>query len=176
MRHHKTTLFRLQKCPKTTPVCVVFFLAGTLPSTALIYLRQLGLLGMLARLGDSSVLQYIGRGALLSNTPYKSWFQQLRSVSEQYCLPDPLFILQTPFSKESWKNKCRAMVTSWWKHRLRGEASVLPSLCYFQPSFMFLSKPHPMWTMADNPHEVIKATTVATMLSGRYVTEHKTRY
>ena len=137
MRHHKTTLCmcRLQKCPKTTPVCVVFFLAGTLPSTALIYLRQLGLLDMLARLGDSSVLQSIGRGALLSNTPYISWFQQLRSVSEQYGLPDPLFILQSQPSKESWKNKCRAMVTSWWEQRLRGEASLLP----FFPLFAIFS-------------------------------------
>ena len=33
-----------------------------------------------------------------------------------------------------------------------------------------------MWTMADNPHEVSKATTVATMLSGRYVTDHRARY
>ena len=176
MRHHRITLCRLQRLPKTTPDCVVYFLAGTLPSTALIHLRQLGLLCMLARLGDTSALQQVGRGALLHGSPYKSWFQQLRSVTEQYSLPDPLFILQSPPSKESWKKQCKSMVVSWWEQRLRGEASLLPSLSYFQPSFMSLNKPHPMWTMADNPHEVSKATTVATMLSGRYVTDHRARY
>ena len=51
LRHHRITLCRLQKLSKTTPDSVVYFLAGSLPSTALIHLRQLGLLGMLARLG-----------------------------------------------------------------------------------------------------------------------------
>ena len=41
---------------------------------------------------------------------------------------------------------------------------------------MSLSRPHPMWTMAESPYEVSKACTVATMLSGRYVTDHRARY
>ena len=175
-RHHRTTLCRLQKLAKTTPDCVVVFLAGSLPSTALIHIRQLGLLGMLARLGDRSVLLNIGKGALLHNSNYKSWFQTLRSVTNQYGLPDPLLVLQSPSTKDTWKKICKAKVTSWWEHRLRGEASLLSSLTYCKPCYMSLSKTHPLWTMAESPFEVKKACTVASMLSGRYITDHWARH
>ena len=175
-RHHRTTLCRLQKLARTTPDCVVFFLAGSLPSTALIHIRQLGLLGMMARLGDSSVLQRIGKEALLHNSNYKSWFQGMRSVTSQYGLPDPLLVLQSPPTKDTWKKICKAKVVSWWEERLRGEASLLSSLTYFKPCYMSLSRTHPLWTMAESPHEVSKACTVASMVSGRYVTDHRARH
>ena len=80
-RHHRMTLCRIQKLSRTTPDCVVFFLAGSLPATALLHLRQLGLLGMVARMEANSPLQQVGRQALLSNGRSKSWFQLLRKVS-----------------------------------------------------------------------------------------------
>ena len=176
LRHHRITLCRLQKLSKTTPDSVVYFLAGSLPSSALIHLRQLGLLGMLARLGECSVLQQLGRAALLFTVNCKSWFQQVRTVTQQYSLPDPLQILQSPPSKESWKKLCKANVISWWEERLRGEAALLSSLTYFKPMFMSLNSPHPLWTVAESPFEVRKACTVASMLSGRYVTDHRARH
>ena len=53
---------------------------------------------------------------------------------------------------------------------------MLDSLSYFKASHMSLSSPHPMWTMAESPYEVGKACTVASMLSGRYVTDHRARH
>ena len=175
-RHHKVTLCRLQKLPPTTPDCVVFFLAGSLPATALLHLRMLGLLGMIGRLGPESILQQLGRQILLSNGRGKSWFQVIRSVCQQYELPDPLLILQSTPSKESWKRQCKAKVMSYWEQKLRGEAALLPSLVYFQPSHMSLSTPHPVWSMAESGFEVTKAITVATMLSGRFVTDYHARH
>ena len=175
MRHHRVTLCRLQKLASTTPDCVVFFLGGSLPSSALIHMRQLGLLGMLARLGENSILQQLGRDVLLS-VKSRSWFHGIRSICQQYDLPDPLLTLQTPPGKETWKRMCKAKILSWWEQRLRGEAALLSSLPYFRPSHMSLSSPHPMWSMAETPFEVGKACTVASMLSGRYVTDHRARH
>ena len=121
----------------------MFFLAGSLPATALIHLRQLSLLGMLARLGEESILQQIGRQVLLSKSiKVKSWFSQVRGISQQYTLPDPLLVLQSPFRKESWNKTCKSRIISWWEQRLRGETALLPSLTYFHPSFMSLTKTH----------------------------------
>jgi hypothetical protein len=175
-RHHRVTLCRLQKLASTTPDCVVFFLAGSLPGTALLHLRMLGLLGMLARLGPDSILQQVGRQVLLSNGRGKSWFLEMRIICQQYALPDPLLVLQSQPSKESWKRQCKARVTSQWEEKLRGEASLLPSLVYFRPSHMSLTTPHPLWTLAESGFEVSKASTVATMLSGRYVTDYHARH
>ena len=114
---------------------------------------------MLARLGADSVLQQLGRAALLLTVKCKSWFQQVRTITQQYSLPDPLEILHSPPSKESWKKICKANVISRWEERLRGEAALLFSLTYFKPMFMSLAFPHPMWTMAESPFEVRKACT-----------------
>ena len=60
---------------------------------------------------------------------------------------------------------------------MRGESSLLPSLDYFHPEFMSLTKPHPIWcTAGSNPYETAKAIQQSRFLSGRYrsgsVTKH----
>ena len=60
--------------------------------------------------------------------------------------------------------------------RALGEASFLSSLTYFKPSSMSLTTPHPVWSFAETGFEVAKAVTVATVLSGRYVTDHGARH
>ena len=87
-----------------------------------------------------------------------------------------LLILQYRPTKQSWKGLCKSKIISWWEIRLRGEASLLSSLKYFCPSHMSLATPHPLWTLAESPFEVSKASTVANMLSGRYVTDHRARH
>ena len=51
-RHHRQMMCRLQKLDKNTTICVVYFLAGILPISATLHLRQLGHLGIIARLKD----------------------------------------------------------------------------------------------------------------------------
>ena len=53
---------------------------------------------------------------------------------------------------------------------------MLPSLQYFNSSFMSLSSPHPIWVHANSPYEVSKAVVTARMLSGRYRTDRLTRH
>ena len=71
---------------------------------------------------------------------------------------------------------CKAKTVSYWEEKLRGEAALLPSLVYFQPCYMSLTTPHPLWTMAESGYEVTKANSVATMLSGRYATDYHARH
>ena len=56
------------------------------------------------------------------------------------------------------------------------EAVSLSSLPYFKPQFLSLAQPHPIWTAPENSYEITKAVTVASMLSGRYVTDHRARH
>ena len=106
----------------------------------------------------------------------KSWFLVLRRLSNQYGMPDPLLVLQSPTSKCKWKNLCKSKVIDWWEQKLRAEADLLPSLQHFKPSFMSLSTPHPLWTSAGSPYEVGKAVIAARMLSGRYRTDYLARH
>ena len=155
------------------------FLAGSLPLTGILHLRMLGLLGMIARLGPDSILQQHGRHVLLNasqNSSCSSWFITIRSISQQYSLPDPLIVMQSPPTQYHWKSLTKAKVLDWWQVKLRGEAAHLDSLEYFKPCFMSLSSPHPLWTTAKSPFEVNKAVVTARMLSGRYRTDRLMRH
>ena len=174
-QHHRRTICRLQKLPENTPDCVIFFLAGRLPAPAILDLRMLSLLGMIARLGPTALIQKVGRHMIISRNN-KSWFNKVQSLCSDYHLPNPLQLFQNPPSKESWKNMCKSKVISFWEDKLRLEAEHLSSLHFFKPQFLSLARPHPMWTAPDNSHEVKKAVTVASMLSGRYVTDHRARH
>ena len=174
--HHKVNLERLLKLHRSTPECVVMFLAGSLPATALIHLRMLSILGMVARLGPGNVLHHHGRTVLLSRSASRSWFVAVRSVCLQYALPDPLLVLQTPPTKETWKRLTKSKVIDYWEVKLRAQSAILPSLEYFHPEYMSLRAPHPMFLAAHSPFEVRKAIVVARMLSGRYRTDRLARH
>ena len=172
--HYKVSLESLQRLYKGTPTPVVLFMAGSLPASALLHLRQLSLLGMIARLGSENILYRHGHYILSSKNPNShSWFVQMRETCQKYSLEDPLHYLENPSSKDSFKKHVRQHVLDWWNIELRARASVveLPSLYLFRANFMSLSKPHPIWTSAgSSPYEVRKATVQARMLSGRYRT------
>ena len=172
--HYKVSLESLQRLYKGTPTPVVLFMAGSLPASALLHLRQLSLLGMIARLGANNILYKHGHHILSSNNSNShSWFVQVREICQKYSLADPLHYLENPSSKDSFKRLVKQHVIDWWNIELRARTSVeeLPSLSLFRANFMSLSKPHPIWTSAgSSPYEVRKATVQARMLSGRYRT------
>ena len=169
--HYKVSLERLQRHYQATPSPVVFFMAGALPASAILHLRQFSLLGMISRLGPSNILFQHGWSTLNSAVQSsKSWFHQIRELSKQYSLPDPLSTLANPPIKTTFKRAVKLQVLDWWQTKLR-KAAQLPSLSLFRTEFMSLSKPHPIWTSAaSSPYELKKAKVQARMLSGRYRT------
>ena len=174
--HHKEKLEQIQKLYPGTPAPVVYFLAGTLPASAVLHLRQLSLLGMISRLGPDSILHRHGR-QILSVPPAsllparQSWFLQVRTLCNQYQLPDPLYVLANPPLKKEWKKETKLQVVKFWTKKLREHSASLPSLSLFRTSHMSLCSPSPIWTSCSNsPFEMKKASVQARMGSGRYRT------
>ena len=170
--HYKVSLERLQCHYRATPRPVIFFMAGSLPARALHHMRQFTLLGMIARLGPNHILFQLG-SSILNNSASNShsWFLQMKTLCSQYSLPDPLSILSSTQTKESFKRSVKLKVLDWWQTKLRAEAALLDSLSLFRADFMSLSSPHPIWKSAGcSPYEVKKATVQARMLGGRYRT------
>ena len=64
----------------------------------------------------------------------------------------------------------------WWHVHYCGQAANLLSLRHFNPHFFSLTNPPHTITTATTPHQVVRATTVVLMLSGRYVTDYRTRH
>ena len=167
--HHKENLERLQKLYPGTPAPVVFFMAGTLPASAVLHLRQLSLLGMISRLGPDSTLHRHGQ-QMLATPPAsllpsrQSWFLQLRTLCQQYKLPDPLYTLANPPGKKEWKKETKLQVVKFWTDQLRSHSASLPSLSLFRASHMSLCTPSPIWTSCWNsPFEIKKAAVQARM-------------
>ena len=106
-----------------------------------------------------------------------SWFYQIRENCLMYGLPHPLGLLTSPLSKGLYKKRVKTCIINYWEQVLRAEASPLESLSYFKPSFMSLTKVHPIWfTAGSSPSKVAMATIQARMVSGRYRTEYLCRH
>ena len=173
----KSVLQNLQKLMDKTPACVVYFLGGSLPGTAILHLRQLNLFGMLARQEDK-ILQTHGKHVLISaRSTASSWFQKIRDICLLYQLPHPLSLLDHPLPKKKFNQLVKARVTDHWEVKLRSKPAALTSAPYFKPTFMSLIRPHPIWSSCGpNPFECHKAVITTRMLSGRYLTDKLQRH
>ena len=170
-QHHKNTIRCLQKLPDETPQAVIFFMAGTLPATALLHERQLCLFGMVSRLPNDPLNSHARHALITAKKNSSSWFGNIRDLCLQYGLPHPLTLLDSPLSKAKFKSLTKSRITDFWEQKLRSEAAPLTSLSYFRPCYMSLARTHAIWWTAEaNPYEVSKAVIQCKMLSGRYRT------
>ena len=173
----KTTIQNLLKLMNRTPSCVVAFLAGALPATALLHLKQFSIFGMISRRKGSHLFQH-GIQVLISGKPsLNSWFQQMRNLCLLYQLPHPTSLLEDDMSKGRFDRLVKSRVIDYWENKLRLEAATLTSVPYFKPEFMSLSSPHPILTSCgSNPFESHKAIYACRMLSGKYLTDRLQRH
>ena len=167
--HYKVKLQSLQKLYEKTPDPVVYFLAGSLPASALLHLKQLTLFGIISRL-PQNILHTIGKYVLTtSSDASKSWFFHIRALAQRYGLPHPLQLRENPLTKMAFKKLIKSKVHDFWESFLRQSSSNLSSLTYFHPNYMSLSVPHPIWTTCEgNSFEIAKAILQSKFLSGRY--------
>ena len=171
-QHHKKIICNIQRLLPCTPRSVIFFLAGSLPGTALLHLRQLSIFGMICRLPEN-ILHIHAVNVYSSCTPSSnSWFNRIRKICLQYLLPHPLILLKSPLPKDTLKRLVKKHVIDYWEQLLRAEAAVLDSLVFFKPAFYSLQTSHPLWSTAgSSPAKISMATIQAQMISGRFRTE-----
>ena len=176
-QQYKRTMQALLKLSSNSPTTLVSFIAGSLPGTAILHLRQLSLFGMICHLpGDP--LHHLAHNTLLTlPSTAKSWFIQVRNLLLQYSLPHPLLLLESPPFKMTFKNLVKAKVIDYWESKLRMEASFLPSLQYFNPEYMSLKTPHRLLSSAGHKsYEVAKARIQLLFLSNQYPSNNHTRH
>ena len=175
--HYCKTIRQLLRISEKTPRCVAYFVAGSMPGSAVIHLRQLGLFSMICRLKNSILHEHaVNYFSAVTISP-KSWFTQIRDLCLMYRLPHPSIFLSSPLPKLEFKRLVKKRVIDYWEHQLRKKATELKSLEYFDPNFMSLVSPHPLWTTAGHsPSKVAMASVQASMLSGRYPIDKLTRH
>ena len=101
--HHKIILEKLLRLHPSTPQPEVAFLSGSLPGTALIHQRMLGIFRMICRL-PNDILHHHANQVLVGSKPSsKSWFIEIRRLCLQYGLPHPISLLDHPPTKEQLK-------------------------------------------------------------------------
>ena len=175
--HYLLTLQSLLRIHEKTPRSMVYFLAGSLPVTALLHQRQLSLFAMVCHLKDDPLNHHARHVLLHSQRCSQSWFVQVKDICLLYGLPHPLHLLNSPPTKLKLRKVVKTKITEYWQHFLASEAMPLPSLSHFNPAMHSLVTPHPMWAAAgSSAYEVNKTTILARMISGRYRTESLCRF
>ena len=157
---------------QSVPQSGIYFLAGSIPGSSFLHLRQLSLFGMITRLKDSTINKH-AKNIFSNNTiSQKSWFHQIRNLCLKYDLPHPSSLLLNPPSKQEYKRIVKKKIINYWELLLRDEASSLTSLEFFFPEKMSLTSPHPIWkTAGSSPTKVLMASVQSLMVSGRYRTQ-----
>ena len=169
--HYCETLRKLLRIHEKTPRSVIYFLAGSLPGTALVHLRQLSLFGMISRLEGNILNQHAKNIYDRKTISPKSWFHQIRDLCLLYSLEHPSKFLANPAEKKHFKMLIKKKIVTYWETKLREEATSLVSLTYFKPCFMSLLDSHPIIVSAGlSASKVAMATVQMKMLSGRYRT------
>jgi hypothetical protein len=167
--HHKETLRCLLRLQQNTPRSVTYFMAGCLPGSALLHLRQLSLFGMITRLQGSLLYQHASNITSYNTISSKSWFHQIRKWCLLYGLPHPQELLSSPLSKAGFKTLVKKKVICYWETLLRAEAQPKLSLEYFKPSFMSLTSSHPMFTTAGSSPAKVSMALVQSSLQFSYM-------
>ena len=178
-QQYKRTLQNILKLAVSSPPALVHFVAGSLPLTAILHLRQLSLFGMICRLPANPLHSHAKHVLLTLSRSPNSWFQKVRDLLLQYQLPHPLVLLSDPPPKAMFKNLVKSKVTDYWETHLRLSVSPLleRSLCYFNPKYMSLNRPHKLLSAAgSNPYEVSKALIQLKFLSSQYPSNERKRH
>ena len=156
---------------------MVYFLAGSLPATAIQHQRQMSLFSMVCHLKNDPLNLHAQYALLHTKRCSKSWFIQVKDICLQYGLPHPLKRLESPPTMQRFKSLVKTKIIEYWQHLLACEALPKPSLSHFNPLMHCIARPHPVWTTAgSSPYEVNKATILARMISGRYRTDSLCRF
>ena len=176
-KHYQKTIMNLQRLHDKTPRCFIFLMAGCLPGEAILHQKQLSLFMMVCHLPHDPLNAHARHVLTSAKASANSWFQQIRSLCLLYELEHPLYLLESPPTKISFKKLVKQQITKHWEDHFKDEATRLSSLQYFVASRCSLSNPHIIWTAAsDNSFECRKATILARMASGRFRSEHLTRH
>ena len=176
-QQYKRTLQNILRLSVSSPACLVYFVAGSLPGAAIIHLRQLTLFCLVCRLKGDPLHQHAVHTLLTSSPTTQSWFIQVRNLLLQYHLPHPLYLLQDPPSKETFKRLVKSRVIDFWEKKFRAEAALLSSLRYFHTTFLSLVTPHRLFKSAGpNMYEVSKAKVQLLFLSRQYPCGERVRH
>ena len=176
-QQYKRTLQNILKLSVSTPSPLVYFVAGSLPATAILHLRQLSIFGLVCRLQGDPLHQHAVQVLLTLPPSTQSWFSSIRNLLLQYNLPHPLHLLHHPPAKLKFKKMVKSHILDYWETKLRSESSFLPSLSYFHPEYLSLSSPHRLWSTAgQNLYEVSKAKIQLLFLSSQYPCAQRTRH
>ena len=160
-----------------TPQCFVYLLVGCIPGEAVLHQRQLTLFMQICHLPQDPLHTHARHVLLCARPSHRSWFQQIYQLCILYELDHPLQMLASPPTKLSFKSLLKQKITAHWEHKLKDEASRLPSLHYFLASRCSLTYPHSIWRAASHSSfENRKASLLARMMSGRFRSEYLTRH
>ena len=86
------------------PHAFIFFMAGSLPATAVLHICQFCTFGMICRLPDSELYKYALNVLTTAKQQNSSWFVRLWTLCLQYSLRHSLALLKSPPSSFKYKN------------------------------------------------------------------------
>ena len=155
---HRKILRGFLKLSQASPIPALHFLLGELPVEGVLHLRTLGLFYNLwsnPQVSVHSTVKYILKMCRSNST---TWSNHLKLISQQYNLPCPLQLLETPpWPKEQWSSYVKTKITNWHENNLRYLSKTNSKMMYLQTDLLGLSgRPHPALLSINSTQDVKK--------------------
>ena len=170
---HKKTLRCIQHLPLCTAIPAVYLLMGIAPVEGMQDIRTLSLFHNIIA-GDETCppVQYIKalicHQLAVKDLGSSSWTSHVRKLLTKYHLPQASVLLQSPPSKEAWKQMVKSAVHNWWSKSLCEEAESKSTLRYLNLSECRTDKLHTVWRDLHSPLAIEQASVQALLLVQRY--------
>ena len=171
---HKRIMRGFLKLSKYSPVPALYFLLGELPVEGVLHCRTLGLLHNVASNPNTTVYAMIKYILMMCEEKSTTWSNHVTELCMRYDLPPPLALLESPPSKESWKELVKTKVTIWHERNLRDMSLNNSKMCYLNVQLLGLSgQPHPALVSIHNTQDIRKLRLHLKFLCGDFMTNDR---
>ena len=128
---YRKLLQQIQHLSDSTAMVAIYLLSGAMPIEAIIQKSILTFFHSILRREDSTEKAIITRQLAVKGMNSKRWITQVHSLLYKYHLPLAFSLLNRPPKKYRWEKAVKRAVHGYWWRTLKEEASIKPSLIYF---------------------------------------------
>ena len=169
---HRKLLRGILNFSKSSNVSALHFLLGELPMQGKIHRDMFSVFYCVWRNPQSKIHHIVKYLLQTSTENSRTWSINLRHISRQYGLPDPLdWLCQDPIPKSTFKEIILSKISAFHENELRRSASENSRMLYLNVSLTGLrGRLHPALAGIYTPLDVKKSRVHLKMLAGDYLT------
>ncbi|CAC5363684.1 unnamed protein product [Mytilus coruscus] len=161
----KQILSLLQNVPDVVP----YFISGMIPIEGQIQIKILSYFYSICLLSEESTEKQIARRQFaVKDQNSHSWFIEVKKI--KYDLPEIYLLLDTPYTKNQWKNLMYNNINKYWKNYYTDISKIYRNISYLNVEEYHPGKQHPLiYIQTSSSRDINRLPIKLKLVSGTYI-------